>query len=250
MQCDAALVWSERSSTLRLAPPPRPEVGPRGVVLCQPLGIEAICVYFSYRPLADRLAQLGLAVLRFDYDGTGDSGKRPTPVASSRGWAAWPRPPTSGRHRRSGRSAWSDPDGRPLCGQRSGPSRRGGCPGPVGSLPVRSSFPAGTAFLRAPWATTTKTRRRSRRRGSASRRRPYKDFADLGHQADGGPLAHRALVLVPPGRSRPPVLEHRLERIAGGLAGGHRTGPPPRFTTPSPPAARRSNGSPTGSLRR
>jgi alpha-beta hydrolase superfamily lysophospholipase len=44
-----------------------------GVVLCQPLGIEAICVYFSYRLLAERLAQCGLAVLRFDYDGTGDS---------------------------------------------------------------------------------------------------------------------------------------------------------------------------------
>jgi alpha-beta hydrolase superfamily lysophospholipase len=44
-----------------------------GVVLCPPLGIEAICVYFTYRTLAVRLAEAGLAVLRFDYDGTGDS---------------------------------------------------------------------------------------------------------------------------------------------------------------------------------
>jgi alpha-beta hydrolase superfamily lysophospholipase len=44
-----------------------------GVVLCPPLGIEAICVYFTYRTLAIRLAEAGLAVLRFDYDGTGDS---------------------------------------------------------------------------------------------------------------------------------------------------------------------------------
>jgi alpha-beta hydrolase superfamily lysophospholipase len=44
-----------------------------GVVLCPPLGIEAICVYFSYRTLAERLASSGIAVLRFDYDGTGDS---------------------------------------------------------------------------------------------------------------------------------------------------------------------------------
>lgn len=44
-----------------------------GVVLCPPLGIEAICTYFSYRVLADRLAEGGLAVVRFDYDGTGDS---------------------------------------------------------------------------------------------------------------------------------------------------------------------------------
>ncbi len=42
-------------------------------MLCQPLGIEAICVYYTYRLLADRLAEQGLAVLRFDYDGTGDS---------------------------------------------------------------------------------------------------------------------------------------------------------------------------------
>jgi alpha-beta hydrolase superfamily lysophospholipase len=44
-----------------------------GVVLCQPFGIEAICAYFTYRLLAERLADRGLAVLRFDYDGTGDS---------------------------------------------------------------------------------------------------------------------------------------------------------------------------------
>jgi alpha-beta hydrolase superfamily lysophospholipase len=44
-----------------------------GVVLCQPLGIEAICTYYTYRMLAEVLAERGLAVLRFDYDGTGDS---------------------------------------------------------------------------------------------------------------------------------------------------------------------------------
>jgi alpha-beta hydrolase superfamily lysophospholipase len=44
-----------------------------GVVFCPPLGIEAICAYFSYRVLAERLAERGIAVLRFDYDGTGDS---------------------------------------------------------------------------------------------------------------------------------------------------------------------------------
>ena len=44
-----------------------------GVVLCQPLGIEAICTYYTYRLLAEALTDRGLAVLRFDYDGTGDS---------------------------------------------------------------------------------------------------------------------------------------------------------------------------------
>lgn len=52
---------------------PRDRTVRGGVVLCQPLGIEAICVYYTYRLLADRLAEQGLAVLRFDYDGTGDS---------------------------------------------------------------------------------------------------------------------------------------------------------------------------------
>ncbi len=42
-------------------------------MLCQPLGIEAICAYFTYRRLAEDLADRGLAVVRFDYDGTGDS---------------------------------------------------------------------------------------------------------------------------------------------------------------------------------
>jgi alpha-beta hydrolase superfamily lysophospholipase len=53
------------------APTDQPVVG--GIVLCPPLGIEAICAYFSYRFLADRLAERGLVALRFDYDGTGDS---------------------------------------------------------------------------------------------------------------------------------------------------------------------------------
>jgi alpha-beta hydrolase superfamily lysophospholipase len=43
------------------------------VVLCPPLGIEAICSYFSYRTLAEELAKRGIAAFRFDYDGTGDS---------------------------------------------------------------------------------------------------------------------------------------------------------------------------------
>ena len=43
------------------------------VVLCPPIGIEGVCAYFTYRTLADRLASSGLAALRFDYDGTGDS---------------------------------------------------------------------------------------------------------------------------------------------------------------------------------
>ncbi len=44
-----------------------------GVLLNPPLGIEAVSAHAAYRRLADRLAEVGFAVLRFDYDGTGDS---------------------------------------------------------------------------------------------------------------------------------------------------------------------------------
>ncbi len=45
-----------------------------GVVLCNPFGYEAMAVHRAYRRLATRLASTGHPVLRFDYDGTGDSG--------------------------------------------------------------------------------------------------------------------------------------------------------------------------------
>jgi len=44
-----------------------------GVVLCNPLGYEAMCVHRTYRELAERLSSRGFPALRFDYDGTGDS---------------------------------------------------------------------------------------------------------------------------------------------------------------------------------
>jgi alpha-beta hydrolase superfamily lysophospholipase len=44
-----------------------------GVVLCNPLGLDATRAHRSYRHLAERLAGKGVAVLRFDWHGTGDS---------------------------------------------------------------------------------------------------------------------------------------------------------------------------------
>src|SRR5262245_8564602 len=54
--------------------PARP-IGRRGaaVVLCPPLGSDYICTYRVWRLLAERLASIGFDVLRFDYEGTGDS---------------------------------------------------------------------------------------------------------------------------------------------------------------------------------
>jgi alpha-beta hydrolase superfamily lysophospholipase len=44
-----------------------------GVLLCPTLGVEGVSARYAYRDLAERLAEVGLVALRFDYDGTGDS---------------------------------------------------------------------------------------------------------------------------------------------------------------------------------
>jgi len=44
-----------------------------GVLLTPTLGIEEVNARYAYRRIADRLAESGFAVLRFDYEGTGDS---------------------------------------------------------------------------------------------------------------------------------------------------------------------------------
>jgi pimeloyl-ACP methyl ester carboxylesterase len=53
-----------------------PAAGPargRGVVLCNPWGVEALRAHRSLKFLGDALARAGVDVLRFDYFGTGDS---------------------------------------------------------------------------------------------------------------------------------------------------------------------------------
>jgi alpha/beta superfamily hydrolase len=44
-----------------------------GVVVCPPIGRDYLQAHYALRMLAEKLAELGLCVLRFDYDGTGDS---------------------------------------------------------------------------------------------------------------------------------------------------------------------------------
>ena len=48
-----------------------------GIVLCNPLGYETMCVHKTYRRLALRLAARGFPALRFDYHGTDDSSGEP-----------------------------------------------------------------------------------------------------------------------------------------------------------------------------
>ena len=45
-----------------------------GLVICNPFGYEAICAHRSMRAIAEAVADLGIPVLRFDYQGAGDSG--------------------------------------------------------------------------------------------------------------------------------------------------------------------------------
>ena len=42
-------------------------------MLCPPLGFDYLQSYRAFRMLADQLAAAGFCVVRFDYDGTGDS---------------------------------------------------------------------------------------------------------------------------------------------------------------------------------
>lgn len=58
----------------------------RAIVLCPPLGYENICAYPAFRELAERLAKLGYPVLRFDYEGTGDSGGLDSDPARVKAW--------------------------------------------------------------------------------------------------------------------------------------------------------------------
>jgi pimeloyl-ACP methyl ester carboxylesterase len=67
------------------APDPRAALA-IGVVLCNPLGYEAMCAHRTYRHLAKRLATAGFDVLRFDYHGTGDSSGRGDEPDRLRAW--------------------------------------------------------------------------------------------------------------------------------------------------------------------
>lgn len=67
-------------------PPEKKPARGRAIVLCPPLGYENICAYPAMRELAERLAKLGYPVLRFDYEGTGDSGGLDSDPARVKSW--------------------------------------------------------------------------------------------------------------------------------------------------------------------
>jgi len=77
------MTMSPRAAATWFGPPDRPLFGwvhapddgrcRGGVVLCPPLAREHTSAHYTYRTLAEALAAAGLLVVRFDYDGTGDS---------------------------------------------------------------------------------------------------------------------------------------------------------------------------------
>jgi pimeloyl-ACP methyl ester carboxylesterase len=89
----------ERPAPLVFGPPARPLFGffhapqgsvtrATGIVLCNPLGYEAMCTHLAYRQLAERLAAKGFPALRFDYEGTGDSSGHPHEPGRVSAWLA------------------------------------------------------------------------------------------------------------------------------------------------------------------
>jgi pimeloyl-ACP methyl ester carboxylesterase len=205
---------------------PIDQVARGGVVLCPPLGIEAICVYFSYRALAERLAGLGLAVLRFDYDGTGDSSGSETDPGRVEAWLGSVTAAVD-------RLADTGVGAIGLAGIRMGglfaaseAARRGG----VDALVLWDPCPSGRAFLREQRFLRSLTvgdqtgdEKAVEGPGILFEAETVHGLSDLDIVRMEGPLAHRHLVLVPPGRSRPPALERRLSgsKVEWQAATGH-----------------------------
>ena len=187
-----------------------------GVVLCQPLGIEASCVYYSYRLLADQLAAQGVAVLRYDYDGTGDSFGNETDPDRVETWLSSVTVATE-------YLVGIGVDSVGLVGVRMGAlfaaheaSRRSD----VDVLVLWDPCLSGRAFLRE----QRFLRQMSGEGGPAGddaveapgiriERETVKTLSDLDLTRMPGDFAPRILTLVPPEVSRPKALERRLDGL-------------------------------------
>jgi alpha-beta hydrolase superfamily lysophospholipase len=72
------------------------------VVMCRPMGYEALCSYRTYTQLAETLSAAGFDVLRFDYHGAGDSAGGDTDPQRVDAWLASIRAAVHQARERSG----------------------------------------------------------------------------------------------------------------------------------------------------
>lgn len=185
------------------------------VLLCQPLGIEATCIYYTYGLLADQLAGLGLAVLRFDYDGTGDSAGSESDPDRVSAWLGSLAQATDLLHSLGAEKIGmvGIRMGALLCAQEA--ARRAD----LHALVLWDPCLSGRSFLReqqllhrlgdlnpgssaAPGALDIP--------GIRFSPETVADLKTLDLTEGTGTLADEVLVLLPPGRTRPPALERRL----------------------------------------
>ncbi len=185
-----------------------------GVVLAQPLGIEATCTYFTYRLVAEAIADRGIAVLRFDYDGTGDSSGLETDPDRLDAWLA-------SLTQAVDLVASTGVTALGLAGIRMGglfaaheAARRGG----VDALALWDPCLSGKSFLREQrflrlLSETGGDPADEAVEAPGLRFEPatVKALADLDLKGIPGTLARRTLALVAPDLSRPRALVRRLE---------------------------------------
>jgi alpha/beta superfamily hydrolase len=68
--------------------PPAERPATAGLIVCNPFGNEALCAHRSIRHLCRQAASSGIAALRFDYDGTGDSAGHDGEAGRIEAWLA------------------------------------------------------------------------------------------------------------------------------------------------------------------
>jgi alpha-beta hydrolase superfamily lysophospholipase len=85
---DASVMWFGTGERPLLGRLHVPESGSArgGVVICPPIGLDLSYTSYDLRLLAYRLQELGFAVLRFDYDGTGESAGTMSDSGRVRAW--------------------------------------------------------------------------------------------------------------------------------------------------------------------
>ena len=184
-----------------------------GVVLCSPLGREDLFFHSTYRSLAERLERHGIAALRFDYDGTGDSAgvqRDPGRVA------AW----TASTQAAVDLMREAGPPAVAAVGMRMGATLAAfeATRAPLDALVLWDPCRSGRTFLREQSAlqamgagSTDMADGSVQTPGFRYDRDTVTDLSGLDIAVPSGPMADQILLLVRPDRGRDKKLDARLE---------------------------------------